>query len=94
MRHNGRFSGDADTDRELNYSFEIHPEASTNLNRSEQDVADFVRKAIEEHTRLLSSKSGAIRKDAPESAVTLVNLPGFPGVCVKEFRWRRWLHAL
>jgi len=94
MRHNGRFSGDADTDRELNFSFEIHPEASTNLNRSEQDVADFVRKAIEEHTRLLSSKSGAIRKDAPESAVTLVNLPGFPGVCVKEFRWRGWLHAL
>jgi serine/threonine protein kinase len=78
----------------LNVSFEIHPEASTNLNRSEQDLADFVRKAIDEHTRLLRSKSGAIRKDAPESAVTLVNLPGFPEVCVKEFRWRGWRHAL
>ena len=78
----------------LNVSFEIHPEASTNLNRNEQDMVDFVRKAIEEHTRLLRLKSGAIRKDAPESAVTLVDLPGFPGVCVKEFRWRGWRHAL
>jgi serine/threonine protein kinase len=85
---------DAEKDRLLNVSLEIHPEASTNLNSSEQDVVHFVRKAIEEHTRLLRSKSGAIRKDAPESAVTLVDLPGFPEVCVKEFRWRGWLHAL
>jgi serine/threonine protein kinase len=92
--HSGRFSAEADTDKELNVSFAIHPESSTDLNCSEQDLADFVRKAVEEHTRLLSSKSGAIRKDAPESAVTLVDLPGFPQVCVKEFRWRGWLHAL
>jgi serine/threonine protein kinase len=85
---------DADTDRLLNVSLEIHPEASTNLDRSEQDLADFVRRAIEEHTRLLLSKGRAIRKDAPESAVTLVDLPGFPEVCVKEFRWRGWFHAL
>jgi serine/threonine protein kinase len=78
----------------LNVSIEIHPEASAVLNRSRQDLTDFVRKAIEEHTRLLGSKSGAVRKDAPESAVTLVDLPGLPGVCVKEFRWRGWLHAL
>ena len=79
--------------RRLKDSLEIHPEAPTILNRNEQDLSDFVKKAIEEHTRLLRSKSGAIRKDAPESAVTLVDLPGFPRVCVKEFRWRGWLHA-
>ena len=33
-------------------------------------------------------------KNAPESAVTLVSLSGFPRVCVKQFRWRGWTHAL
>ncbi len=89
-----RFSADADMVRVLNVSLEINPEASINLNRSGHDLADFVRQAVEEHGRLIRSKSGAIRKDAPESAVTLVDLPGFPAVCVKEFRWRGWLHAL
>lgn len=79
--------------RLLKVSLEIHAEAPTILNRNGQDLADFVRRAIEEHTRLLHSKSEAIRKDAPESAVTLVDLPGFPRICVKEFRWRGWLHA-
>lgn len=32
-------------------------------------------------------------KNSPESAVTLVDVPGFPRVCVKELRWRGRLHA-
>jgi serine/threonine protein kinase len=78
----------------LNLSIEIHPEAATILNHGEQSLTDFVLKAIEEHARVMRSKESAIRKDAPESGVTLVDLPGFPRVCVKEFRWRGWLHAL
>ncbi len=78
----------------MNISIEIHPEASTILNRSEHNLTDFARKAIEEHTGLFRSKSTAIRKDAPESGVSLVDLTGFPRVCVKEFRWRGWFHAL
>jgi serine/threonine protein kinase len=78
----------------LNISIEIHPEAATILNHGEQNLTNFVLKAIEEHARVLRSKDSAIRKDAPESGVTLVDLPGFPQVCVKEFRWRGWFHAL
>lgn len=91
---NGGFPGHPGRDRRLNHSFEIHPEASAILNCSERGLSEFVLNAIQQHDRLLRSKCGAIRKDAPESAVTLVHIPGFPVICVKEFRWRGWLHAL
>ncbi|MGB6065435.1 MAG: lipopolysaccharide kinase InaA family protein [Desulfomonilaceae bacterium] len=78
----------------MNISFEIHPEASTILNHDEEDLTEFALKAIEKHAHLLRTNSRTIRKDAPESAVTLVDLPEFPRVCVKEFRWRGWVHAL
>ncbi len=93
-RSNSRFQSSLTRDRVLNTSFEIHPEASTILNCDEEDLPEFALKAIEKHARLLRTNSGAIRKDAPESAVTLVDLLEFPRVCVKEFRWRGWLHAL
>jgi hypothetical protein len=35
-----------------------------------------------------------VLKDSPESAVTMVEVTGFPRVCVKELRWRGWLHSL
>jgi len=35
-----------------------------------------------------------VLKNSPESAVTLVDIPGFSRVCVKQFRWRGCLHAL
>jgi len=55
---------------------------------------NFVLTCVDEHRRLLSLPTEAVRKNAPESAVTLVSLSGFSRVCVKEFRWRGWLHAL
>lgn len=52
-----------------------------------------MRAALQEHRRITASGRGTILKDAAESAVTLVELPGFPPVCVKEFRWRGLAHA-
>jgi hypothetical protein len=70
----------------------VNPGAK-NLTGSDDALKEFVRAAVDEHKRMISSRSGQILKDAPESAVTIVELPGRPPVCVKEFRWRGWGHA-
>lgn len=67
---------------------EIHEQAGAILNLDEAAVPGFVQLSLQEHHRLLSTHSGLVRKDAPESAVTVVYLPGLPKVCVKEIRWR------
>jgi hypothetical protein len=60
----------------------------------ETELRRFITAAILEHARLLSAGGATVCKNAPESAVTLVALPGFPAVCVKQFHWRGWGHAL
>jgi tRNA A-37 threonylcarbamoyl transferase component Bud32 len=72
----------------------IHREAAEVLGITIDEVRDFVHAAIAEHERLLLTEASTVRKDAPESAVTLVKTAGAPAVCVKEFRKRRWTHAL
>ena len=71
----------------------IHPEAGRILDCEPGVIPDFLRSAIERHRRLLSVEPDAALKNSPESAVTLVDVPGFPRVCVKELRWRGWVHA-
>jgi hypothetical protein len=75
-------------------SVSIHPEARRILKSQDEDLAGFAFSCIREHNRILSSNNGPIMKNAPESAVTIVQLPGWPSVCVKELRWRGWGHAL
>ena len=74
-------------------SIQLNPAARA-LVQSDRDLQGFITAAILEHGRLISGGGETVRKNAPESAVTLVALPGFPPVCVKEFRWRGWVHAL
>ena len=78
----------------LNTTIEIHPESLGKLNLDAGEIRDFVVRCLNEHRRLLSRSTGEVLKNAPESAVTLVSLSGLPRVCVKEFRWRGWSHAL
>ncbi len=75
-------------------SMRIHPRAGSTLHAGEGDLVPLFLAALEEHNRVLASGGRAVLKNAPESAVTLVGIPGFPILCVKEFRWRGWLHAL
>jgi tRNA A-37 threonylcarbamoyl transferase component Bud32 len=75
-------------------SLKIHPEAAGILKSREEDVREFAVSCIREHNRILSTRNGSVLKNAPESAVTIVELPGSPRVCVKELRWRGWSHAL
>ena len=78
----------------MNTNTEIHPESPGKLNLDAGEIRDFVVRCLNEHRRLLSRPSREVLKNAPESAVTLVSLSGLPRVCVKEFRWRGWRHAL
>ncbi len=73
---------------------EIHDEAGRILNLDDAGVPGFIQLALQEHYRLLSTHSSLVRKDAPESAVTVVYLPGMPKVCIKEIRWRGVRHGL
>jgi len=78
----------------LNRTIKIHPESPARLHLDAGDMHNFVLTCLDEHRRLLSRATKAVRKNAPESAVTLVSLSGLSRVCVKEFRWRGWIHAL
>ncbi len=71
----------------------ISPDADRVLGIDSASLSDFFVHAVDEHHRILAEERERVRKDAPESAVTLVELPGAPRVCVKEFRWRGVLHA-
>jgi glycosyltransferase involved in cell wall biosynthesis len=75
-------------------SAEIDPQAARILEMDARDLPEFFRLALEEHQKIVAGEGRGIRKDARESAVTVVEIPGLPAVCVKEFRWRGTLHAL
>lgn len=79
---------------EVGISIEIHPEASGILKLDADSVPGFIQLALQEHHRLVTTQTNPVRKNAPESAVTIVYLPGMPKVCVKEIRWRGLLHGL
>lgn len=71
----------------------IHAEATRILDSNPETIPAFVQSCVEQHNEQVASHTGLILKDSPESAVSLVDLPGFPCVCVKQFRWRGRLHA-
>ncbi|GEM_PF-487113 len=75
-------------------SLEINPDAARILNTDSGKLPEFFYSAVQEHSRILSQHRDRVLKDAPESAVTVTRVPGFPKVCVKEFRWRGPVHAL
>jgi tRNA A-37 threonylcarbamoyl transferase component Bud32 len=77
----------------LSLVFKIHPESSSILACEPGAIPDFLSSVLEQHRRLLSGDGKSVLKDSPESAVTLVHVTGFPQVCVKELRWRGWLHS-
>ena len=75
-------------------SLQIHREAGAILNLDPDILPGFIAQALREHQRLISSGANQVLKNAAESAVTRVDLPNMPPVCVKEFRWRGTLHAV
>jgi tRNA A-37 threonylcarbamoyl transferase component Bud32 len=78
----------------MSLTLQIHGQAAGILGIDSSGLRDFFLSSLEHHRHVLSSERGAVFKDSPESAVTLVELPGAPSVCIKELRWRGWTHAL
>jgi serine/threonine protein kinase len=76
----------------VNLSISLNPEA-VRLIGSEEGLRQFARDAFDEHRRILLAGGDAVKKNSSETAVTVVQLPDRPPVCVKEFRWRGGLHA-
>lgn len=72
----------------------VAPSAVEILGLEETDIPGFTRSVLDEHARLLRQRSSGIRKDAAESAVTIVESGHRFAICVKEFRWRGMGHAL
>jgi GT2 family glycosyltransferase len=89
-----RFQAPATDELKVYSSAEIDPDAARILERDARDLPEFFRSALEEHRRILARGGPEIRKNARESAVTIVEIPGFPPVCVKELRPRGLLHSL
>jgi glycosyltransferase involved in cell wall biosynthesis len=73
---------------------DIAPDATEFLGLDRNPMQRFCETALEEHQRFVKHRGSGLMKNAPETAVTVVHPPGLPRVCVKEFKWRGWLHAL
>lgn len=58
------------------------------------DFSAFIRTVLDRHARIVADGGSHLRKNAPESAVTIVEMEQGPRLCVKEFRWRGLAYAL
>jgi hypothetical protein len=77
-----------------NSCIRIHPKAGLVLDLAPESLPELIGQALNEHDRLIASGGPSVLKNAPESAVTRVNLANWPPVCVKELRFRGPMHAL
>jgi glycosyltransferase involved in cell wall biosynthesis len=73
---------------------DMAPGAPEILGLDQQGTERFCGVALKEHQRIVEHRGFGLTKNAPETSVTVVTLPGLPRVCVKEFKWRGWFHAL
>lgn len=77
-----------------NSCIRIHPKAGIVLDLAPESLPELIGQALNEHDRLIASGGPSVLKNAPESAVTRVDLANWPPVCVKELRFRGPVHAL
>ncbi len=72
----------------------IAPNASGIPGFEHVDFSEFIPTVLDHHARIVAAGGSQLRKNAPESAVTIVEMEQGPLLCVKEFRWRGLGHAL
>ncbi len=72
----------------------ISPFAKERYTLSPEEWTEKIDKAIGLHNSAIEGREGAVRKNAPESAVSIVNGPRFGNVCVKEIKWRGLAHCM
>ncbi len=69
-----------------------HSESITGL--SDHDIESMAFKAIEEHERHIELCSETVKKNSPETSVSIVSLSGLPPLCVKHFKNRGYGYSI
>ena len=70
------------------FSIQINPTALSIVDLSLAQIEDIATAALYEHNRQVRSGSANVKKNAPETSVSIVSLPGAPELCVKHFKNR------
>jgi Lipopolysaccharide kinase (Kdo/WaaP) family len=73
---------------ENKFSIQVNPSSLTIVDLSLAQIEDIATAAVYEHNRQVSSGSVNVKKNAPETSVSIVSLPGAPELCVKHFKNR------
>jgi hypothetical protein len=75
------------------YETIIAPHAGEIEGLEDIDFSGVIPNVLEHHARAVAAGGSRVRKNAPESAVTIVEMEHGLTLCVKEFRWRGVRHA-
>jgi len=70
------------------FSIQVNPSSLCIVDLSLAQIEEIATAAIYEHNRQVRSGSVNVKKDAPETSVSIVSLPGAPALCVKHFKNR------
>ncbi len=70
------------------FSIQVNPTSLSIVDLSLAQIEDIATAALYEHNRQVRSGSVNVKKDAPETSVSIVSLPGAPALCVKHFKNR------
>ncbi|MFA6223698.1 MAG: serine/threonine-protein kinase [Desulfomonilaceae bacterium] len=70
------------------FSIQVNPSSLSIVDLSVAQIKDIATAALYEHNRQVRSGSVNVKKDAPETSVSIVSLPDAPVLCVKHFKNR------
>lgn len=70
------------------FSIQINPTSPSIVDLSLAQIEDIATAALYEHNRQVRAGSVNVKKNAPETSVSIVSLPGVPALCVKHFKNR------
>ena len=76
-----------------NISIEISPCSQSIIDIGPENIEAIALTAIDEHHRQIQGGSENVRKNAPETSVSIVSIENCPILCVKHFKYRGAGHA-
>lgn len=71
----------------------IGSDAAALLGTSQENVESLILLILKQHEAAVGRHDQQVRKDSPETTVTVVQLDQGSALCVKEFHWRGLIHA-
>jgi serine/threonine protein kinase len=70
------------------FCIQVNPSSVSIVDLSLAQIEDIATAALYEHNRQVGSGSANVKKNALETSVSIVSLPGAPALCVKHFKNR------